>query len=76
MIISLDAEKASEKNPTSLKVKSLGETRDARPKHSKGRIWQANNQHQIKRRTIPLKPGTRQGCPCSLSVKTSFRKAQ
>jgi hypothetical protein len=51
MIILLDTEKAFEKkNQTPLHDKSLGESKDTRciDKQSKGDIYQANSQHQIK----------------------------
>jgi hypothetical protein len=53
-IISLDAEKAFDKNPLLLHVKSLGEVRNSRhiPKHNKGKIKQTHSQHQIKWRVI------------------------
>jgi hypothetical protein len=49
MIISLEAQKAFDKiQPTTLHIKSHGDSRDTRhiPKHNKGNI-QANSQHQI-----------------------------
>ena len=50
MIISLDAEKAFDKNPTALHDKSLGKIRNSRriPKHNKSNIHQTSNQHQSK----------------------------
>ena len=50
MIISLDAEKAFDKNPIPLHDKSLGKIRNSRPipKYSKSNIQQTNSQHQTK----------------------------
>jgi hypothetical protein len=50
MTISLDAEKALEKNPTPLHDKSLGKIKNSRPiaKHSKNNIKQISSQHQTK----------------------------
>ena len=50
MIISLDVEKAFDKNTISFQNKDLGESRDTRniAYHNKINIQQANNQHQIK----------------------------
>lgn len=61
MIISLDAEKFFDKIPTSFLDKSSGEFRDTReiPKHNKGNLSQAYNQHhQIEWREISLKSGS------------------
>lgn len=63
---SLDAGKALDKIPTPLHDKNPGEVRDTRdiPQHNEGSLQQA----QLKWRetqAIPLKPGTRQGCPLS-----------
>jgi hypothetical protein len=70
MIILPDAEKAFEKTSTSLHRKNLGKLMNSRiiPKHSKSNLQQTSSQHQIngkKLEAIPLKPGTRQGCPFS-----------
>jgi hypothetical protein len=51
--------------------KSLGKIRNSRPipKHNKSNILQTCSQHQTngeKLQAIPLKSGTRQGCPLSL----------
>ena len=48
MIISLDAEKAFDKNLTPLHVKTLREIRDNTciPKYNKSNMQQANSQHQ------------------------------
>jgi hypothetical protein len=50
MIISLDAEKAFDKNPTQIHDKSLGKIRNSRPihKHNKSNIQQPSSQHQTK----------------------------
>jgi hypothetical protein len=50
MIISLDAEKAFDKNPIPLHDKSLGKIRNPWPipKYSKSNIQQTNSQHQTK----------------------------
>jgi hypothetical protein len=54
MIISLDAEKAFDKNRTPLHVKSIGEVRYSRhiAKHNKSSIQQTSSQHQIKKKEI------------------------
>jgi hypothetical protein len=54
MIISLDAEKAFDKNPTFLHDKSLGKIRNSRPipKHSKSNLQQTSSQHQTEWREI------------------------
>jgi hypothetical protein len=62
MIISLDAEKAFDKNPTPIHDESLGKIRNSRPipKHNKGDI-QLNSsnikQNREKLEAIPLKQG-------------------
>ena len=50
MIISLDAEKAFEKNPTPIHDKSLGNIRNLKPipKHNKSNIQQTSSQHHTK----------------------------
>jgi hypothetical protein len=50
MIISLDDEKAFEKNPTPLHDKSLGKIRNSRPipKHNESNLQQTSSQHQTK----------------------------
>jgi hypothetical protein len=50
MIISLDDEKAFDKNPTPLHDKSLGKIRNSTtiPKPNKNNIMQTSSQHQIK----------------------------
>jgi hypothetical protein len=50
MIISLDAEKAFDKNPTPIHDKRLGKIRKSRPipKHSKSNIQQTSSQHLTK----------------------------
>jgi hypothetical protein len=50
MVISLDAEKAFEKNSASLHVKRLGKIRNSRPipKHDKSNLQQTSSQHQTK----------------------------
>jgi hypothetical protein len=58
-------------NTTPFHFKSLGEIKDTRcmPKHNKGIMQQAKSKHQIKWRetkSIPLKPGTRKGCPLAM----------
>jgi hypothetical protein len=47
MIISLDDEKALDKNPHPLQVKSLGKIKILRhiPKHTKSKVLQTSNQH-------------------------------
>ena len=52
MIISLDAKKAFDKNPTPLHDKSFGKTRNSRPitKHNKSNLQQTSSQHQSKGR--------------------------
>ena len=54
MIISSDAEKVFDKNPTFLHDKDLGEINDTRniPKHNKSNRQQANSKHQIKWRNV------------------------
>jgi hypothetical protein len=58
MIISLDEEKAFEKNPTPIHDKSLGKIRNSRPitKHNKSNIQQASSQHQTKWREAESNP--------------------
>jgi hypothetical protein len=74
MIISLDTEKAFNKNLTPLHDKSLKEITDTRdiPKHNKDSLQQACSQHQIreKLKAIPLKSGIKQGCPLSYLFNT------
>ena len=50
MIISLDSEKAFNKNPTPIHDKSLGKIRNSRPlpKHDKSNLQQTSSQHQSK----------------------------
>jgi hypothetical protein len=50
MTISLDAEKAFDKNPTHIHDKSLGKIRNSRPipKHDKSNLEQTISQHQSK----------------------------
>jgi hypothetical protein len=50
MIISLDSEKAFEKNPTPIHDRSLGKIRNSRPKHKhdKSNLKQTSSQHQSK----------------------------
>jgi hypothetical protein len=57
-------------NPTPIHDKSLEMIRNSRPipKYSKSNIQQTSSQHQINREkleAIPLKTGTKQGCPLS-----------
>lgn len=68
MIISLDAEKAFDKTP--LHVKSIREIRNSRatPKHNKSNVQQTTANIKLNGEileAIPLKSGTRQGCPLS-----------
>ncbi|KAL6084265.1 hypothetical protein STEG23_000768, partial [Scotinomys teguina] len=65
MIISLDAEKAFDKikHPFMMKALERVGIQGTFPKHNKGNLQQANSQHQIKLKAIPLKSVTRQGCP-------------
>jgi hypothetical protein len=58
MIISLDAEKAFEKNPTLIHDKSLEKIRNSRPipKHNKSNIKETTSQHQTKSRETRSKP--------------------
>ena len=70
MIILLDAVKSIRQDPTPIHDKSLGKIRNSRPipKHDKSNLQQTSSQHQIngqKLEAIPLKSGTRQGCPLS-----------
>jgi hypothetical protein len=67
MIISLDAEKSLEKNPTPIHDKSLAKIRNSRPipKHNKSNIQKAVANIKLngeKLEAIPVKSGTRQGC--------------
>ena len=50
MIISLDTEKAFDKNLTTLHVKGIRDIRDTRhiPKHKQSSVQQANRQYQTK----------------------------
>ena len=62
--------KSIRQNPTPIHDKSLGKIRNSRliPKHGKSNLQQTSSQHQRKwweAGTIPLKSGTRQGCPLS-----------
>jgi hypothetical protein len=70
MNISLDAEKAFEKNPTSLHDKSHGKIRNSRPMPNIIKATYSTPGANIKLNGeklegIPLKSGTRQGCPLS-----------
>jgi hypothetical protein len=70
MIISLDAEKAFDKNPTPIHDKSLGKVRNASPIHNIIKAIYSKPVANIKvngekLEVIPLKSGTRQGCPLS-----------
>jgi hypothetical protein len=70
MIISLDAEKAFDKIQHPFNDKSLGKIRNSRPipKHNKSKNSKpvANFKlTRVKLEAIPLKSGTRQGCPFS-----------
>jgi hypothetical protein len=58
MIISLDAEKFFEKNPTPLYVRNLGEIRNSRhiPKHSKSNTQGSRTQYQTKWTEISSNP--------------------
>ena len=68
MIISIDAEKAFDKIQHPFIIKTLhGHSRNL-PQHSKGHIWQTYSKHYSqwwKTESIPLRSGTRQGCPLS-----------
>ena len=66
MIISIDAETALDKiqHPFMIKTQQSG-NRGNKSKHNKGHIWQTHSQHHtqwVKRKTFPLRSGTRQGC--------------
>ena len=72
MIISVDAEKASDKieHPVMIKKKKPPESRNRRniPQHNKSCIWQMHSKHYPqwwKIESISLKSRTRQGCPLS-----------
>jgi hypothetical protein len=58
MIISLDTEKAFDKNPTPIHDKSLGKIGNSRPspKHNKINVQQTSNQHQTKWRETRNNP--------------------
>jgi hypothetical protein len=60
MIISLDPEKAFDKNPTPLHNKSLGKIRNPRPipKHNKSNLQQTCCEHQSKWREAGNNPTT------------------
>ncbi|KAL6042422.1 hypothetical protein STEG23_017316 [Scotinomys teguina] len=62
--------KKHRQNPTPLHDEGLGESRNTGdiPKHNKGNLQQANSNIKLngeKLKAIPLKSGTRQGCPLS-----------
>lgn len=60
MVISLDAKKNFDKNPTPLHGKNIREIRDTGHicKHNQNNIQQANSQHQTKgRETVRNHPG-------------------
>ena len=70
MIISLDAEKGLQQNPTPLHDKGVGEIRHIRniSKHNKRNKQQASNSIKLNGenlKAIPLKSRTRQGCTLS-----------
>ena len=70
MIISLDAEKAFDKNLTPIYDRSLGKMRNSRPipKHNKSNLHKPVANIKLngeKPEAIPLKSETRQGCPLS-----------
>ena len=63
-------------NPTSLDDKSLGEISDKRNiyKHHKSNLTTNIKLNGEKLKVIPLKSGTRQGCPLSPCSSTQFLK--
>ena len=70
MIISIDVEKAFDKIQHPFMNKNSPESRDNRniPQHNNSHIWQTHSKHypqwqKIER--VPLKSGTRPGCPLS-----------
>lgn len=70
---SLDAGKARDKIPTPIHYKGTGNIRDTRdiPQHNKVTLQEAIaniNLNGEKLKVIPLKSGTRQGCPLSLHI--------
>jgi hypothetical protein len=70
MIISLDAEKAFDKNPTTIHDKSLGKISNSRSYLNMIKAIYSKPVANIKvngekLEAIPLKSGTRQGCPLS-----------
>ena len=76
IIISIDAEKAFEKNVTSIYDKNSSESRNRRniPQHNKA-IYDKPTANIIlngeKLKAFPLKSGTRQGCPPSMLLLLS-----
>jgi hypothetical protein len=72
MIISLDAEKSFDKNPTPIHDKNLGKIRNSRsiPNIIKAIYSQPVANIKVNRENLEplqLKSGTRQGCPLSLT---------
>ena len=75
MIISLDAEKAFDKNPTSLYNKNHEEIRGTRDilQHNKGNLQQSHSQHQLKWRETQSNSATVRNNVASFSIPTEIK---